>query len=121
MALKGVLDKDRHDFESRIKELDISLISKRTDLGNYKNKKTEILKTLSPLKIKLEESSSLYDEQNSRLINVNLEHDKHLNILRSIEDDHKKTSQTYHENLTEIDSLINRLDKSTIIETIEKY
>ena len=121
MSLKGVLDKDRHDFESRIKELDISLISKKIDLENYKNKKTEILKTLSPLKIKLEESSSLYDEQSSRLINVNLEYEKHLNLLRSIEDDHKKTSQTYHENLTEIDSLINRLDKSTIIETIEKY
>ncbi len=50
-----------------------------------------------------------------------MEYEKHLNILRSIEDDHKKISQTYHENLTEIDSLINRLDKSTIIETIEKY
>ena len=119
MSLKGVLDKDRHDFESRIKELDISLISKKTDLGNYKNKKIEILKTLSPLKIKLEESSSLYDEQNSRLINVNLEHDRHLNILRSIEDDYKKTSQTYHENLTEIDSLINRLDKKPSESTIE--
>jgi hypothetical protein len=85
MGLRGVLDKENNNLSGKIKELDIGLITKKSDLDKYKGKRTELIKTLSPLSIELEESVARHDQINSKFIDVRLEHEKNLNRLRVME------------------------------------
>ena len=116
--LREVLGKENNDLSGRLKELDISLVTKKPSLEKYDDKVTELIKSLSPLNIELEESVTRYDEQSSRLINTSLEYEKSLNRLSVLEDDYKKTNSIYLENISELEAAIKRLDQDTIVNTI---
>ncbi len=121
MDLRKILDNDNNDLAKKIKELDISLITKNSDLDKYKEKRAELIKTLSPINIELEESLSRYDEHNSRFINISNEYDKNMNSLKIIDADYEKTNSIYLDNLSELKSVIKGLDKEAIENTIKKY
>ena len=120
MGLRGVLDKENNNLSGKIKELDIGLITKKSDLDKYKGKRTELIKTFSPLSIELEESVARHDQINSKFIDVRLDHEKNLNRLRVMEADYEKTNAIYLENLSELENVINRLDEESIVDSINK-
>ncbi len=95
MDLRRVLDKDNNDLSLKIKELDISMISKKSDLDKYNEKRAELIRTLSPINIELEESVSRHDEHNSRFVNTSLEYDRNMNSLKIIDSDYEKTNSIY--------------------------
>ena len=120
MGLRSVLDKENNDLSGKIKELEIGLITKKSDLDKYKGKRTELIKTISPLNTELEESEARHDEINSKFIDVRLDHEKNLNRLKVMEDEYEKTNAIYLENLSELENVINRLDEDSIVKNISK-
>ena len=120
MDLRGVLDEENDNLSGKLKELDISLITKNSDLDKYHGKRIELIKTLSPLNIELEESVARNDEINSRFIDIRFEHEKNLNRLKVMETDYEKTNAIYLENLSELENVIKRLDEGSIVNSINK-
>ena len=120
MDLRGVLTKDNNDLSLRMKELDISLVTKKSDLEKYNEKRRELIKTLSPINTEHNETLSRYDDYKSRFINISLEYEKNINSLNIIEGDYEKTNLIYLENLSELDGVIKRLDKEAIENEIKE-
>ena len=121
MDLRRVLDKDNNDLSLKIKELDISMISKKSDLDKYNKKRAELIRTISPINIDLEESVSRHDEHNSRFVNTSLDYDRNINSIKIIDSDYEKTNSIYLENLSELENVIKRLDEESIADTIKKH
>ena len=118
--LRDVLAKETSDLALRIKELDISLITKNANFEKYNDKRIELIRLLSPLNIELEESVNRYDEQDSRYLNTSHEHDKILTSLNILGSDYQKTSSIYLASLSDLDSSIEGLDQNAVVKSMDQ-